>query len=57
MYQLEKVQLTAETVQMCLLGLREAGMIVGGYRCTVEKLPEDTGFVARRGSRPDSVNL
>ena len=46
MYQLERVQLTTEKVRMCLAGLREAGMISGGYRCTVEKLPADTGFVA-----------
>ncbi|WP_417642379.1 hypothetical protein [Enterobacter kobei] len=46
MYQLEKVQLTAETAQMCLSGMREAGMITGGYRCTVEKLPDDAGFLA-----------
>lgn len=46
MHQLEKVKLTAETVNMCLTGLREAGMITGGYHCTVEKLPDDTGFLA-----------
>ncbi|MGK8935577.1 hypothetical protein ACRS85_23320 [Pluralibacter gergoviae] len=41
MFQLERIRLTAETVQMCLVGLRKAGMIAGEYRCTVEQLPGD----------------
>ena len=52
MYQLEKIQLTAETVKMCLAGLHDAGMITGGYRCTVKKLPADTGFVAAAAPGP-----
>jgi hypothetical protein len=37
---------------MCLTGLREAGMITGGYHCTVEKLPDDTGFLAASAPGP-----
>lgn len=52
MYQLEKMQLTAETVSMCLAGLREAGLISEGYRCAVAIPPEADQFLAAQEAGP-----
>lgn len=47
-YQLKRIQLTKETLQMCLSGLREAGIISGeGVRCKIEKLPDEFFLVAQ----------
>ncbi|ARF49789.1 hypothetical protein [Pantoea stewartii] len=47
-YQLERIQLTKETLQMCLSGLREAGIISGeGVRCKIEKLPDEFFLAAQ----------
>lgn len=47
-YQLERTQLTGETIRMCLSGLRDAGIISGEGRCKVEKLPDDFFLAAQK---------
>lgn len=56
MFQLERIQLTEETVRMCLRGLRDNGMITGGFNCTVEKLPEGDEFLAAQETGPIASN-
>lgn len=51
-HQINKIQLTEETARMCLEGLREAGIISAGYRCTVEKLPGSDIFLAAQQPGP-----
>lgn len=51
-YQLEKMQLTSETVRMCLEGLCEAGLISEGYRCAVAIPPESEPFLAAQEAGP-----
>ncbi|ECB1778523.1 hypothetical protein FKX64_00820 [Salmonella enterica subsp. enterica serovar Bahati] len=54
-HQLERIQLTTETVRMCLDGLRDAGVISlpdGGYRYKVEKLPNGEFFLAAQEPGP-----
>ena len=55
-YQLERIQLTAETVSMCLSGLRDAGMVTGECRCTVENLPKGDFFIAAQEAGPIASN-
>jgi len=55
-FQLERIQLTAETVSMCLSGLRDAGLVTGEYRCTVEKLPKGDFFIAAQEPGPIAAN-
>lgn len=46
-YQLEKIHLKKETLQMCLSGLRSAGIITGEGRCKIEKLPGEFFLAAQ----------
>lgn len=46
-FQLTRLQLTAETIELCLKGLRNQGFVVGaGYQSKVIELPPDSGFLA-----------
>ncbi|CAI2003674.1 hypothetical protein [Serratia fonticola] len=51
-FQLERVQLTAETVRLCLQGLRAEGLVTGGNHCTVERLPTGDVFLAAQEAGP-----
>lgn len=52
MYQLERLQLTEETVRLCLGGLRAAGNISEGFRCAVAVPPETDEFLAAQEPGP-----
>lgn len=46
-YQLSRLQLEAETIDLCLKGLRNQGFISGGVSfCKVDEFPPDSGFLA-----------
>ncbi|HDT3335068.1 TPA: hypothetical protein QHL93_002558 [Klebsiella aerogenes] len=52
MYQLERLQLTEETVRLCLDGLRNSGHISEGSRCAIAVPPETDEFLAAQEPGP-----